>query len=99
MSFMNLTQMARSEGDPRIERTGPSSLTGADRAARALGWFSIGLGMAELVAPGRLARMLGLDGKDGLIRSFGARELASGGGNTVGGQAHWLGVADRRGCA
>jgi len=72
-----MTSIARSEGDPRIEHKGPSSLTGADRLARALGWFSVGLGIAELVAPGRLARSLGLDGKKGLIRAFGARELAS----------------------
>ena len=77
MSFTDLTQIARSAGDPRIERSGPSSLTGADRVARALGWFSVGLGVTELVAPGRLTRMLGLGGKEGLIRSFGARELAS----------------------
>lgn len=77
MSRINLTGIARSPGDPRIERKGPSSMTGADRLARALGWFSIGLGVAELVAPGKLARSLGLDGKEGLIRGYGARELAS----------------------
>jgi len=77
MSLTNFTQIARSKGDPRIERNGPSSLTGADRLAKALGWFSIGLGVAELVAPGSIARMLGLDGKEGLIRAYGARELAS----------------------
>ncbi len=52
-------------------------MTGADRLARALGWFSIGLGLTELVAPGKLARSLGLEGKEGLIRAYGARELAS----------------------
>jgi hypothetical protein len=77
MPLTNITGIARSEGDPRVERKGPSSLTGADRLARALGWFSIGLGLTELVAPGRLARTLGLDGKEGLIRAYGARELAS----------------------
>ncbi len=77
MPLTNLTGIVRSDGDPRVERKGPSSLTGADRLARALGWFSIGLGVTELVAPGRLARTLGLDGKEGLIRAYGARELAS----------------------
>lgn len=77
MSLTNLTHIARSEGDPRIERKGPSSMSGADRLARALGWFSIGLGLAELVAPGRIARSLGIDDKQGLIRAYGARELAS----------------------
>jgi hypothetical protein len=77
MPLTNLTHIARSEGDPTLERKGPSSLTGPDRLARALGWFSIGLGLAELVAPGRIARALGLDDKEGLIRAYGARELAS----------------------
>ena len=77
MPLTNLTHLARSKGDPRIEHKGPSSLTGPDRLARALGWFSIGLGIAELVAPGRIARALGLRGKEGLIRAYGARELAS----------------------
>lgn len=78
MQVTDLTQkIARSEGDPRIEQKGPSSLTGPDRLARTLGWFSIGLGVAELVAPGRIARRLGLEGKEGLIRAYGARELAA----------------------
>jgi hypothetical protein len=77
MSLTNVTHIARSKGDPRIERKGPSSLTGPDRLARALGWFSIALGVTELVAPGMLARTLGLEGKEGLIRAYGARELAS----------------------
>jgi hypothetical protein len=77
MPFTNLTRITRSKGDPWIERKGPSSLTSADRLARALGWFSVGLGIAELVAPGRIARTLGLDDKEGLIRAYGARELAS----------------------
>ena len=45
MPLTNLTSVARSESDPRVEQKGPSSLTGADRLARTLGWFSIGLGM------------------------------------------------------
>lgn len=77
MPLTNITGVARSEGDPRVQRKGPSSLTGPDRLARALGWFSIGLGVAELVAPGRIARTLGLEDKEKLIRAYGARELAS----------------------
>lgn len=78
MSLTDLTHhVARSEGDPRIEEKGPSSLTPPDSLARALGWFSIGLGLTELVAPGWIARKLGMEGKEGLIRAFGARELAS----------------------
>lgn len=77
MPLTNLSHIARSEGDPRVQRKGPSSMTAPDRLARALGWFSVGLGVAELVAPGRIVRTLGLDDKEGLIRAYGARELAS----------------------
>ena len=77
MLLANLTSIARSAGDPRIERKGASSLTEADRLTRALGWLSIGLGLLELMAPGRLARSLGMDDKAGLIRAYGVRELAS----------------------
>lgn len=77
MPLTNFSGIARSVGDPRIQRKGPSSLTSADKLARGLGWFSIGLGVVELVAPGRIARALGLEGREGLIRAYGARELAS----------------------
>lgn len=77
MPLTNVTDIARSPGDPRVVRKGPSSLTRPDQLARALGWFSIGLGIAELAAPVRIARTLGLDGKQNLIRAYGARELAS----------------------
>jgi hypothetical protein len=46
-----------------------------------LGIFSVGLGLAELVASGRIARWLGVDGKTArrVIFAFGARELLAGG--------------------
>jgi hypothetical protein len=46
--------------------------------ARGLGWFSIGLGLAELLAPGKLARLLGMRGEETLLRLYGAREIATG---------------------
>lgn len=48
--------------------------------ARGLGWFSIGLGLAELIAPEQLAKFLGIDRDEhrGLIRFMGIREIASG---------------------
>lgn len=48
--------------------------------AKGLGWFSIGLGLAELIAPEQLAKFLGIDEKEhkGLIRFMGVREIASG---------------------
>lgn len=46
--------------------------------AKGLGWFSIGLGLVEVLAPNALARGLGLRGKETLIASYGAREIATG---------------------
>jgi hypothetical protein len=54
------------------------SFTGTDRAARLLGWFSLGLGFAELIAPGKITQAIGLEGKEGLVRAYGAREIAAG---------------------
>ena len=49
-----------------------------DTMARGLGWFSIGLGTAELVAADALADALGMDEQEGLIRLYGVREIAQG---------------------
>jgi uncharacterized membrane protein len=48
------------------------------RMARTLGWFSIGLGLAEMTAPRALARLIGVPERRGLMRAFGAREIAAG---------------------
>jgi uncharacterized membrane protein len=62
-----------------------------DRVARGLGWFSVGLGVAELVAPGVVARICGTRNHASLIRSFGVRELAAGVGLlTAPNPAPWL---------
>lgn len=53
-------------------------LDDGESLARALGWFSIGLGLAELAAGGRIARGLGMDDRAGLIRIFGLREIGQG---------------------
>jgi hypothetical protein len=73
-----LANVLRSEGDPQIIATGPSSLTAADNLARGLGWFSIGLGLTELLAASRLTRAFGLEGSETLVRAFGVRELGAG---------------------
>lgn len=46
-----------------------------------LSFFSIGLGLLEVAAPGRLAKWLGVDAKSAstVIGLFGARELLAGG--------------------
>jgi uncharacterized membrane protein len=46
--------------------------------ARGLGWFSLGLGLMEVAAPRRVSRMLGLNGRENVLRLFGAREIATG---------------------
>jgi hypothetical protein len=54
------------------------SNSSAHALAEGLGWFSIGLGMAELVASGNLARFLGMEGGEELIRAYGVREIVTG---------------------
>ena len=46
--------------------------------ADALGWFSIGLGAAELLAPEAVAEYLGMDDLTELVRAYGLREIATG---------------------
>lgn len=60
---------------PRIETDGKPWYV------RGLGWFSLGLGVAELAAPGEIARLMGAPDNRrwrGVIRAIGARELAAG---------------------
>jgi uncharacterized membrane protein len=49
-----------------------------DALALGLGWFSVALGAAELLAPRRLDRAIGAGVHPALTRVFGARELAAG---------------------
>ncbi len=50
--------------------------------ARGLGWFSSGLGLAEVTAPGTMARLIGIPEEDeasaSMLRALGAREIAHG---------------------
>jgi len=78
MTLSVVSNIARSAGDPKVVSTGPSSMGGSDQLAKALGWFSIGLGLTELIAPHLVTNALGMQGKEGLVRSYGAREIASG---------------------
>jgi hypothetical protein len=62
-----------------LSRVLPSKPLGPMRSpARALGWFSIGLGLAELAMPRRLARMAGAPNAPTLTRIFGVREIGTG---------------------
>lgn len=77
-SITGLSNVTRSQGDPKVIHTGPSSRGVPDSVAKGLGWFSLALGLTELLAPGRITRALGMEGKEALVRVYGAREIASG---------------------
>lgn len=49
-----------------------------EKMATALGWFSVGLGLAQLFAPRELSRLIGVPERTGLMRACGIRELATG---------------------
>ena len=71
--FSNGESYAAERAEPGM----PKSTT--NRLARGLGWFSIGLGMAELLAPKAIASISGVSNKHtGLIRLYGLREIAAG---------------------
>lgn len=62
-----------------LSRALPSRPLGPMRSpARVLGWFSIGLGLAELAMPRRLARIAGAPNLPTLTRAFGLREIGTG---------------------
>jgi len=61
-----------------VVETGRSSLPNVDRWARNLGWFSLALGATELFAPRAIARSLGMQGREPLLRAYGMREIGAG---------------------
>lgn len=54
------------------------SQSGRDRMAKNLGYLSIALGFAELVAPKAICNAIGIRGLDTVVRAYGAREIATG---------------------
>lgn len=66
------------------ERTRPvlhNGSTTGESLATFLGWFSIGLGLAQFLGPRRMARMVGArddESTTALMRVLGMREIASG---------------------
>ncbi|HYO82561.1 MAG TPA: SRPBCC family protein [Bryobacteraceae bacterium] len=57
------------------------SRSAAEQIAVGLGWFSIGLGLAELASPSSVARLIGIDDNDtsrSTLRFYGLRELGAG---------------------
>jgi hypothetical protein len=61
----------RSYGHSRRDRSG-------ETLARGLGWFSIAVGLAELLAPRALCQALGMRGQERLVQAFGVREIGTG---------------------
>jgi len=71
--------MSRVPSSPAMRgATGRGAHSGHETLARSLGWFSLGLGLAELVAARDLCRVLGLEGRETLVQAYGAREVATG---------------------
>lgn len=58
-----------------------SDRTSAERLALGLGWFSLAIGAAEILAPRQLARLIGMPATEPaskMLRVYGAREIAAG---------------------
>jgi uncharacterized membrane protein len=69
------------QSDNAMTRSTQNGTRDRDGLTQALGWFSIGLGLAQVVAPGGVARMIGAQPDDKttrLMRAFGLREISSG---------------------
>jgi hypothetical protein len=63
----------------------------AHALAQALGFFSIGLGIAEMLVPRKLTEQFGMQGREPLLPFYGAREIAAGIGIlTSGNCAPWI---------
>ena len=58
--------------------SGRGAHSGYEAVAKGLGWFSIGLGLVELLAPRALCRAIGLEGREALVRGYGVRETMTG---------------------
>ncbi|WP_420225485.1 hypothetical protein [Pigmentiphaga litoralis] len=50
----------------------------AQRTARGLGWFSLALGLAEIIMPRTMARLCGVHASPSLMRCYGLREILCG---------------------
>jgi len=62
---------------PRTAIRGHSQ-SSQDKMAKGLGYFSIALGVAEILAPRAVCRAAGIRGLESVVRAYGAREIAAG---------------------
>ncbi|HTS78821.1 MAG TPA: SRPBCC family protein [Bryobacteraceae bacterium] len=92
MTVQEVEQYSREQG--RARETHEHARNGRRQGplTQALGWFSIGLGAAELAIPGTLSKLIGVrDRHRPLLRSMGLREIAAGVGILVQRQpAGWM---------
>lgn len=73
------TRVSHTPGKRNGEKSGGLKNLNEEQLARGLGWFSIGLGLAEVLAPRGIAKISGVQGKHtGFIRLLGLREIAHG---------------------
>lgn len=83
---MAIQQMEQYSGQDRDiysqrESNGGNGYSQGDQLANVLGWFSLGLGLAQVAAPGDVARFIGVsDDADNrtIMRAVGMREIMSG---------------------
>ncbi len=74
-------EVARYGGLGQRQNGGSGPLNDSERLAQLLGWFSVGLGLAQIVSPRGVSRMIGFPGNDEnrrTMQTIGVRELASG---------------------
>jgi uncharacterized membrane protein len=79
------------EGRPR-PGAGRTASADGERLAAALGWFSVGLGLAQITMPDRLSQLIGVRDDDevrGVMQALGMRELATGVGMLTQSGAGW----------
>ena len=69
--------MARTPGRQHSGRQANQNGRG-NQVALALGWFSVGLGLAQLLAPRKISQAIGVEPRPTAMRLLGAREVALG---------------------
>ncbi len=85
-----ITRPIRTQGNAPSHSPPDMQYAPGNQLARALGWFSVGLGMAELVAPSMLGKLTGVE-RVRLVQAYGIRELICGAGILVTGRpTGWL---------
>lgn len=78
---LNVAQPEMAGGPTSNGRGTASTAPEMEMLARALGWFSLGLGLAQIAAPSKVAQLIGVEDDDNtvtMMRVVGAREIASG---------------------